>query len=149
VPAPAAIKDKADGYSVFGDWTFMPQWALFARYDRVDYKYSGVNGIYKQLKDTYYNAGVSYDVMKNLRLALAWKYDKLEGPVGQPVHLQDQRNRLLGHLELLSLTVIEGSSIPGMEKRRALARRLLCCIPMSQLRASRCGWIHPGVKSSF
>lgn len=84
VPAPAAIKDKADGYSVFGDWTFMPQWALFARYDSVNYKYSGVNGVYKQLKDTYYNAGVSYDVLKNLRLALAWKYDKLEGPVASP-----------------------------------------------------------------
>ncbi|SHM12865.1 hypothetical protein [Rhodanobacter sp. OK091] len=84
VPAPAAIKDKADGYSVFGDWTFMPQWALFARYDSVTYKYSGVNGVYKQLKDTYYNAGVSYDVMKNLRLALAWKYDKLEGPAASP-----------------------------------------------------------------
>jgi hypothetical protein len=84
VPAPVAIRDKADGYSVFADWTFMPQWALFARYDSVDYKYYGVSNVENKLKDTYYNAGVSYDVMKNLRLALAWKYDKLAGPVASP-----------------------------------------------------------------
>ncbi|RDD83454.1 carbohydrate porin [Dyella tabacisoli] len=80
LPVPAVVKDKADGYSVFGDWTFMPQWALFARYDRVDYKYWSFAGAQSKLKDTYYNAGVSYDILKNLRLALAWKYDKLEGP---------------------------------------------------------------------
>ncbi len=84
VPAPLAIRDKADGYSLFADWTFMPQWALFARYDRVDYKYRGVTNVENKLKDTYYNAGMSYDVMKNLRLALAWKYDKLEGPTASP-----------------------------------------------------------------
>jgi hypothetical protein len=84
VPAPAAIRDKADGYSVFADWTFMPQWALFARYDSLDYKYYGVSNVENKLKDKYYNAGVSYDVLKNLRLALAWKYDKLAGPVASP-----------------------------------------------------------------
>ena len=84
VPAPVAIKDKANGYSVFADWTFVPQWTLFARYDGVDYKYSGVSNVQNKLKDTYYNAGVSYDVLKNLRIALAWKYDKLQGPVASP-----------------------------------------------------------------
>jgi hypothetical protein len=84
VPAPAAINDKANGYSVFADWTFMPQWSLFGRYDRVDYKYRGFNTSYKKLTDTYYNAGVAYDVLKNLRLALAWKYDKLDGPDASP-----------------------------------------------------------------
>ncbi|SFS03424.1 hypothetical protein SAMN05216570_1715 [Dyella sp. OK004] len=81
LPGPAAVRDKANGYSLFGDWTFMPQWAVFARYDRVDYKYWGLTGPQNKLKDTYYNAGVSYDVLKNLRLAFAWKYDKLEGPI--------------------------------------------------------------------
>ncbi len=84
VPAPAAIKDKANGYSIFADWTFAPQWALFARYDNVDYKYYGVNRVQNELKDTYYNAGVSYDVLKNLRIALAWKHDKLNGPYASP-----------------------------------------------------------------
>jgi hypothetical protein len=81
VPAPVVVRDKAEGYSLFGDYSFAPQWALFARYDRVDYKYWGVTGPQNKLKDTYYNAGVSYDVLKNLRLAFAWKYDKLEGPL--------------------------------------------------------------------
>lgn len=85
VPATvAAIRDKANGYSVFADWTFVPQWALFARYDSVDYKYWGTADVQNKLKDTYYNAGISYDVLKNLRLALAWKYDKLAGPVASP-----------------------------------------------------------------
>jgi hypothetical protein len=84
LPAPAAIKDKANGYSIFADWTFMPQWAVFARYDSVDYSYYGVSNVQNKLKDTYYNAGVSYDVLKNLRLALAWKYDKLAGPAASP-----------------------------------------------------------------
>ena len=81
VPAPVVVRDKAEGYSLFGDYSFAPQWAVFARYDRVDYKYWGVAGPQNKLKDTYYNAGVSYDVLKNLRLAFAWKYDKLEGPL--------------------------------------------------------------------
>ncbi|WP_158884878.1 carbohydrate porin [Rhodanobacter sp. L36] len=84
LPAPVAIRDKADGYSAFADWTFVPQWALFARYDSVDYRYWGVSDVQNKLKDTYYNAGISYDVLKNLRLALAWKYDKLAGPVASP-----------------------------------------------------------------
>ncbi|WP_049623564.1 hypothetical protein [Frateuria defendens] len=78
---PISRKDKANGYSVFADWTFIPQWSVFARYDYVDYKYwLYTNNTQQKLKDTYYNAGVSYDVLKNLRLALAWKYDKLQGP---------------------------------------------------------------------
>lgn len=81
VPAPAVVRDKAEGYSLFGDYSFAPQWAVFARYDRVDYKWWGVAGPQNKLKDTYYNAGVSYDALKNLRLAFAWKYDKLEGPI--------------------------------------------------------------------
>lgn len=79
-PGPAAVKDDADGYSVFADWTFMPQWALFARYDSIDYKYKNLAGSKNKLENTYYNAGVAYDVIKNLRLALAWKHDELKGP---------------------------------------------------------------------
>ena len=81
VPAPAVVRDKAEGYSLFGDYSFAPQWAVFARYDRVDYKWWGITGPQNKLKDTYYNAGVSYDALKNLRLAFAWKHDKLEGPI--------------------------------------------------------------------
>jgi TolA-binding protein len=79
-PGPAAVRDKADGYSVFADWTFVPQWAVFARYDSINYKYKNLAGLESKLEDTYYNAGISYDVIKNLRLALAWKHDELKGP---------------------------------------------------------------------
>ncbi|TBR38851.1 MULTISPECIES: carbohydrate porin [Dyella] len=80
VPTAVVNRDKAEGYSVFGDWSFAPQWALFARYDHVEYKYWANTGPHNELKDTYYNAGVSYDVLKNFKLAFAYKYDKMEGP---------------------------------------------------------------------
>ncbi|MBB3228976.1 hypothetical protein FHW69_003624 [Luteibacter sp. Sphag1AF] len=78
--APLSVKDKADGYSLWADWKFLPQWAVFARYDSLDYKYTTPTNIDRKLKDTYYNAGVSYDVLKNLKLALAYKHNDLEGP---------------------------------------------------------------------
>lgn len=81
-PAPVVTNDKANGYSLFADWSFAPQWAMFARYDYVEYKYWGLTGPHNELKDTYYNAGVSYDVLKNFKLAFAYKYDKLKGPTG-------------------------------------------------------------------
>ncbi|SEM18548.1 hypothetical protein SAMN02800694_0098 [Luteibacter sp. UNCMF331Sha3.1] len=85
-PAPLAIKDKADGYSAFADWHFYNQWAVFARYDHVSYKYKTVTNIERELKDKYYNAGVSYDVLKNLKLALVYKHNQLDGPFATPYH---------------------------------------------------------------
>ncbi|TCV94800.1 hypothetical protein EC912_103285 [Luteibacter rhizovicinus] len=78
--APLSVKDKADGYSLWADWKFLPQWAVFARYDSLNYKYTTPTNAERKLKDTYYNAGVSYDVFKNLKLALAYKHNKLDGP---------------------------------------------------------------------
>jgi len=79
-----STKDKADGYSVWTDWHFYNQFAVFARYDRLDYKYDNLSGLEERLKDRYYNAGVSYDVLKNLKLALVYKHNKLDGPVATP-----------------------------------------------------------------
>jgi hypothetical protein len=79
-------KDKADGYSLWADWHFYDQFAVFARYDRLDYKYDNLTGVEEKLKDRYYNAGVSYDVLKNLKLALVYKHNKLDGPFATPYH---------------------------------------------------------------
>jgi len=79
-------KDKADGYSLFADWKFYDQFAVFARYDKVDYKYTTLTNIERKLKDKYYNAGVSYDVLKNLKLALVYKHNQLDGPFATPYH---------------------------------------------------------------
>ncbi|MGN6090888.1 MAG: porin [Luteibacter jiangsuensis] len=85
-PAPLSIKDKADGYSLWADWHFTPQWAVFARYDRVSYKYTTIADTERELKDKYYNAGVSYDVLKNLKLAMVYKHNRLDGPYATPYH---------------------------------------------------------------
>ncbi|MGY3231653.1 TolA-binding protein [Luteibacter sp. HA06] len=79
-------KDKADGYSAWADWHFYDQWAVFARYDNLDYKYNNLLQVQEKIKDKYYNAGVSYDVLKNLKLALVYKHNKLDGPFATPYH---------------------------------------------------------------
>ena len=84
--AAGTTKDKADGYSAWADWHFYDQWAVFARYDNLDYKYNNLVQVEEKIKDKYYNAGVSYDVLKNLKLALVYKHNKLDGPVATPYH---------------------------------------------------------------
>ena len=77
-PGPLGVKDNANGWSLWGDWKFQPQWAVFARYDNIDSKYTNLLGAQGKIKDTYYNAGVSYDILKNLKLALAYKHDDVQ-----------------------------------------------------------------------
>lgn len=79
-------KDKADGYSGWADWHFYDKLAVFARYDSLDYKYNNLTNVEEKLKDKYYNAGFSYDVLKNLKLALVYKHNKLDGPTATPYH---------------------------------------------------------------
>jgi hypothetical protein len=67
-------EDKADGYSVFGSVSPMEKVAVFARYDRVKPK----KDTSPDLKDTYYNVGVSYQARKNVDLALAYKNEKVD-----------------------------------------------------------------------
>ncbi|MEZ2417833.1 carbohydrate porin [Luteibacter sp. RCC_6_2] len=84
--AQGTVKDKADGYSVWADWHFYDQFAVFARYDHVSYKYTTLTDVERELKDKYYNAGISYDVLKNLKLALVYKHNQLDGPFATPYH---------------------------------------------------------------
>jgi len=84
--ASGTLKDKADGYSMWSDFKFADTWAIFARYDKLDYKYTNLLGVEQKIKDKYYNAGISYDVLKNLKLALAYKHNRLDGPFATPYH---------------------------------------------------------------
>lgn len=84
--ATGTLKDKADGYSMWADFKFADTWAIFARYDKLDYKYTNLLGVEQKIKDKYYNAGISYDILKNLKLALAYKHNRLDGPFATPYH---------------------------------------------------------------
>lgn len=67
------ITDKADGYSLFGNVNVTPDVAVFARYDSAKPKKDSD----ASLKDTYYNAGVSFKSNSNIIWAIAYKSDKL------------------------------------------------------------------------
>ncbi len=66
--------DKADGYSVWATVKPTEKIAVFARYDSAKpQKTTKPN-----LKNTYYNIGVSYKARKNVDLALVYKNEKVE-----------------------------------------------------------------------
>src|SRR5262249_24181475 len=67
--------DKADGYSVWGQVNFNPEWGIFARYD--DPKPS--KDLKPNLKETYYNAGVQWTINKSFAASLVYKYDEVKG----------------------------------------------------------------------
>ena len=76
---PAAItgtKVKADGYSFWGSVSPMDSVAVFARYDATTPSKDVPN--VSDVKDTYYNIGVSYQARKNVDLALVYKNEKVE-----------------------------------------------------------------------
>ncbi len=66
--------DKSDGYSLWGTIKPTGKVAIFARYDSSNPS----KDIKPNLKDTYYNVGVSYTARKNVDLALVYKHDKVE-----------------------------------------------------------------------
>ncbi|MBU6443355.1 MAG: hypothetical protein KGR48_05535 [Alphaproteobacteria bacterium] len=66
--------DKADGYSFFGAYEFVPQWSLFGRYDYVNPK-SGSSSV----KDNYYNVGIQYEPYKMVDFSLVYKHDDAKG----------------------------------------------------------------------
>ena len=66
-----AKPDKADGYSVFGSFTFIPQWSVFGRYDAIDPSKT----IDSAERYTYYNFGISYEPVKVVDIALVYKHE--------------------------------------------------------------------------
>jgi len=66
-----AAKDSSDGWSAYASWAFTPEWSAFARYDSAKLS----KDIDPTAKDTYYNAGVEWNVRKGIRLAGVWKHE--------------------------------------------------------------------------
>jgi len=73
-------EDEADGFSVWGSFSPAEKYTVFARYDEANYTATAIApAIAPDVKDTYYNVGVSYEVRKNVDLALVYKGEKVEG----------------------------------------------------------------------
>ena len=64
-------KDTSDGYSAWASWAFNPEWSVFARFDKANLS----KDIDPTAKDTYYNAGIEWNVRKGIRLAGVWKHE--------------------------------------------------------------------------
>lgn len=63
--------DKSEGYGAFASYQFIPQWAVFGRYDYVKPN----RDTNSALKDRYFNVGVSYSPFKMVDFALVYKHD--------------------------------------------------------------------------
>jgi hypothetical protein len=72
-PTGTVPSDRAEGVSVWASFSCNPQWSVFARYD--DVKLS--KDVAPNLKDQYANAGVAYEPVRPLDVALVYKYEKV------------------------------------------------------------------------
>ena len=67
--------DVAEGYSVSGAFNVTPKWSVFGRYDTIKpNKYTASN-----LKDDYFNTGITYSAVKGVDLSLVYKREVLNG----------------------------------------------------------------------
>jgi hypothetical protein len=66
------LTDSADGWSAWGSYDFARA-SVFARYDRVNPS----KQIDPSLTDTYWNAGVAFPITKGVRVAVAYKDERL------------------------------------------------------------------------
>jgi polyhydroxyalkanoate synthesis regulator phasin len=67
-------KDKADGFSVFGNATIHGPFSVFARYDYA----KPSKTLASSEKDNYFNVGLQYHAMKGVDIALVYKYEKID-----------------------------------------------------------------------
>lgn len=86
--------DKADGYSVWGSVAVADGVSLFARYDSAKLSKT----LDPKAKDTYYNAGVQFDITKGFQLAAVYKHEKGDKSVNTPVppHVQNVKTDEVG-----------------------------------------------------
>ncbi len=86
--------DKADGYSFWGSVNVADNISLFARYDNAKLS----KDLDTSAKDTYYNAGVQYQVNKGFQLALVYKHEKGDKSVNTPIppHVQNVKTDEVG-----------------------------------------------------
>ncbi len=80
------LRDKADGYSLWGSYGFTDVLSVFARYDRV----KPSKDLDPTLRDKYFNFGLQWDVRKGVKVAAVYKNDDLSDSVN------DQKTREFG-----------------------------------------------------
>jgi hypothetical protein len=73
--APPVASDRSDGYSAWASASIGRSFEAFARYDNAKPSKDLAPG----LKDEYYHLGVDYKARSNVDIALAYKYEKVEG----------------------------------------------------------------------
>lgn len=72
-PTGSVSSDEADGYSAWASYNFTRRWSAFARYDDARLsKHADPN-----LRDQYFNAGVSFEPVTGLDVALVYKHEKV------------------------------------------------------------------------
>ena len=76
--------DKASGYSLWGSYDFTSA-SVFARYDQV----KPSKDLDPSLKDTYWNAGVAFPITKGVKVAVAYKDEKLRNNTTVDVHSRE------------------------------------------------------------
>lgn len=88
------FKDKADGYSVWGSVAVADGVSLFARYDSAKLS----KNLDREAKNSYYNAGVEFQITKGFKLAGVWKHEKGDKSVTTPVpaHVQNVKTNEIG-----------------------------------------------------
>jgi hypothetical protein len=72
-PTGSVRSDEADGFSSWASYSFLRQWSVFVRYDQS----KPSKDANPDLKDQYFNAGVSFSPLKALDLALVYKHEKV------------------------------------------------------------------------
>lgn len=73
--ASPASGDGAHGVSGFASYRFAPEWSVFSRYDSVDTNTRTVPG----KNDAYFTLGTSWNPVKTVELALAYKRETAKG----------------------------------------------------------------------
>ena len=76
--------DTASGYSLWGSYDFARA-SVFARYDQV----KPSKDLDPSLKDTYWNAGVAFPVTKGVKVAVAYKDERLRNNTNVDVHTRE------------------------------------------------------------
>ena len=76
--------DTASGYSLWGSYDFTSA-SLFARYDQAKLS----KDIDPSLKDTYWNAGVAFPVTKGVKVAIAYKDERLRNDTTTDIHSRE------------------------------------------------------------
>jgi predicted porin len=76
--------DTASGWSLWGSYDFARA-SVFARYDRVNPS----KELDPSLEDTYWNAGVAFPITKGVKVALAYKDERLRNDTTIDIHTRE------------------------------------------------------------